>query len=88
MSIGYKAGFVPPIVLDIVDQVDSNLLETFWYIHTLSFVMETIILIKLNHFKIGSINPSRCSMFPIEFHCMVIVPWDFKTILVLWGQSK
>ena len=72
-------------MLDIIDEVNSNLLETLRYIGILSLVMEAIILIKLHHFEIGSINPSCCAKLRIKFHSMLVITWNFESVLVLWG---
>ena len=66
VSICYKMGVVPPIMFDVVYEVDLNFFETFWYIHTLSLVFEAIIVVKLNHFRLGSIAHLVVSCFSLS----------------------
>jgi hypothetical protein len=85
VSISYKSRLVSSIVLDIINEMDLNLFETLWNVDTLALIMEAVLVVKLNHFKTGGINPSCSTMFLIKFYCMLVVLRDFKSILVFWG---
>jgi hypothetical protein len=86
VSISYKLRLVSSIVLDIINEMDLNLLfGALWNVNTFALIMEAVLVIKLDHFKTGGINPLCSTMFLIQFHSMLVVLWDFKSVLVFWG---
>jgi hypothetical protein len=84
VSISYKLRLVSPIVLDIMNEMNTNLLEALWNVNTLALIMEAAIVVKLNHFKTSGINPLCSTMLLIQFYCMFVVPRDFESVLVFW----
>jgi hypothetical protein len=85
VSISYKLRLASSIVLDIINEIDSNLFEALWNVDTFALIMEAVVVFELNHFKTGGINPSCSTMFLIQFYCMLVVPRDFESVLVFWG---
>jgi hypothetical protein len=53
VPICHKPRFVPSIMLDIVNEVHTNLLEALWNVYTLALVMEAVVVVELNHFEVG-----------------------------------
>jgi hypothetical protein len=85
VSISYKSRLVSSIVLDIINEMDLNLFEALWKVNTFALIMEAAVVVELDRFKTGGINPSCSTMFLIQFYCMLVVLWDFESVLVFWG---
>ena len=47
MTVGDHPGLVPPIMLAIVDEMGTDLLESIWWVALVSMVLEGVILMKL-----------------------------------------
>jgi hypothetical protein len=84
VSISYKLRLVSPIVLDVINEMNTNLLEALWNVNTLALIMEADLVVKLDHFKTGCIIPLCSTMFLIQLYCMLVVPRDFESVLVFW----
>jgi hypothetical protein len=87
VSISYKLRLVSPIVLDIINEMDSNRFEALWNVDTFALIMEAVVVIELDHFKTGGINPLCSIMFLIQFDCTLVVPRDFESIHVFWKME-
>jgi hypothetical protein len=85
VSISYKLRLVSSILLDIINEMDSNLFEASWNVDTLVLIMEAVVVVELDHFKTGRINPLCSTMFLIQFHSVLVVPQEFESLLVFWG---
>jgi hypothetical protein len=64
--------------------MDLNLFEALWNVDTFALIMEADIVVKLDHFKTGGINPLCSTMFLIQFYCMLVVLRDFESVPLFW----
>ena len=71
-------------MLDSEDKVHLCFLETVWWLGVpgMPFVLESLVLAQLLHFKVGAVFPFRVAKFTVKFHGVRIVPWYFVTIHV------
>jgi hypothetical protein len=86
VPFSYKSCLVSSIMLDIINEMDSNLLEALWNVNTLALIMEAVKVVELNHFKTGGINLLCGTMFLVQFYCMFVV-WQDSNLYLYFGAS-
>ncbi len=77
-------------MLHVENQVYTDLLVAIRGLHTILVptVIEGIIVIDLNEFKINGISPFAVAIALIKAHSMPVVTGNFETILVSWGHVE
>jgi hypothetical protein len=85
MSDSHKPGFVSAIVLDIKDEIYSNLVisRRWFHLGVMSFIDESFVFIDLAELSLDSVVPLSVTIILINRHCLVICLWYFLAIFVL-----
>ncbi len=71
-------------MLDIKDKMDSDLSVSFWCLNAFSQVLKGLAFMELGHLKGSRVLPLGIAIALVKLDNMVVISWDFKTILVLW----
>jgi len=85
VSVSYQSSLVTPVMLDVNDKVNVNLLVAIWSRSILPKVLECFIQINLVQFKSSCILPLRVLGLLIKLNHVIIiaVAWKLVTILVM-----
>ncbi len=65
-------------------KVDSYLLVAFGWFCSFTQNLEGLVLMKLGHLNGSRVLPLDIAIVIIKFNSMVVSPWDFIAILVVW----
>jgi len=84
VPVGNKSALVASFVLHIKNEVNTNLLVTIGGLSSFAQVPEGLILMELGHLKGSRVLPLGIPITLVKLDGMVIVAWDFVTILVAW----
>jgi len=71
-------------MFNIKDKVDPYLLVTIQCLGAFAQVLEGLAIMELYHLKGGGVLPLDVTILVIQFHSMMVVPWNFISILVPW----
>jgi len=89
MSICNKHALVVSIVLHIKDKVNTDFSVTFrWFLSFIQIlILEGLALMQLGHLKGIGVLPLGVSIEHVKLNGMVVILWDFITILVAWCHA-
>src|SRR5687768_1535668 len=88
MSISNQSSFMPTIMLDIIDEMDSDgFVPRQWY-GFVPLILEDLVGFHRCKLKLGGILPFSVTIALINLHCMSKISWYLIPIFVLGSCAK